>query len=188
MMRAVTAAGCVALGSSLDLSVNVKSSLSALTLEGKNSPVAKVINVLNDMLKQLEKEASEDEELYETMTCWCETNDREKTKAIADAESKIEDLGVKIEELTAKSGKLGVEIKNLEKEVAKNQAALDKATEIRMKELSEFNDEEKDLLGSISALKSALEVLGKHNGASLLQVPQQHLAVLAKNVGAAMHK
>jgi len=57
-----------------------------------------------------------------------------------------------------------------------------------MKELSEFNDEEKDLLGSISALKSALEVLGKHNGASLLQVPQQHLAVLAKNVGAAMHK
>jgi len=189
-MRAVTAAGCVALGSSVDLSVNVKSSLSALTLDtsNKNRPVAKVINVLNDMLKQLEKEASEDEELYETMTCWCETNDREKTKAIADAEAKIDDLGVKIEELTAKSGKLGVEIKNLEKEVAKNQAALDKATEIRMKELSEFNDEEKDLLGSISALKSALEVLGKHNGASMLQLPNQHLAVLAKTVNSAMNK
>merc|ERR1719503_300704 len=111
------------------------------------------------------------------MTCWCETNDREKTKAIADAEAKIEDLGVKI-----------VEIKNLEKEVAKNQAALDKATEIRMKELSEFNDEEKDLLGSISALKSALEVLGKHNGASMLQLPRQHLAVLAKSVDSAMNK
>jgi len=189
-MHAVTAAGCVALGASVDLSVNVKSSLSSLTLDSstKNRPVAKVINVLNDMLKQLEKESSEDEELYETMTCWCETNDREKTKAIADAEAKIEDLGVKIEELTAKSGKLGVEIKNLEKEVAKNQAALDKATEIRMKELSEFNDEEKDLLGSISALKSALEVLGKHNGASMLQLPRQHLAVLAKSVDSAMNK
>merc|ERR1719223_1452275 len=150
-----------------------------------NRPVAKVINVLNDMLKQLEKEAGEDEELYETMTCWCETNDREKTKAIADAEAKIEDLNVKIEELTAKSGKLGVEIKNLEKEVAKIQAALDKATEIRMKELGEFNDEEKDLLGSISALKSALEVLGKHNGASLLQVPNQHIA---KTIESAMAK
>ena len=189
-MRAVTAAGCVALGSSVDLSVNFKSSLSSLTLDttNKNRPVAKVINVLNDMLKQLEKEASEDEELYETMTCWCETNDREKTKAISDAEAKIDDLGVKIEELTAKSGKLGVEIKNLEKEVAKNQAALDKATEIRMKELSEFNDEEKDLLGSISALSSALEVLGKHNGASMLQLPNQHLAVLAKSVDTAMAK
>jgi len=186
-MRAVTAAGCVALGSSVDLSVNVKSTLSTLTLDtsSKNRPVAKVINVLNDMLKQLEKEAGEDEELYETMTCWCETNDREKTKAIADAEAKIDDLNVKIEELTAKSGKLGVEIKNLEKEVAKNQAALDKATEIRMKELGEFNDEEKDLLGSISALKSALEVLGKHNGASLLQVPNQHIA---KTIESAMAK
>jgi len=189
-MRAVTAAGCVALGSSVDLSVNVKSSLSSLTLDttNKNRPVAKVINVLNDMLKQLEKESSEDEELYETMTCWCETNDREKTKAIADAEAKIDDLGVKIEELTAKSGKLGVEIKNLEKEVAKNQGALDKATEIRMKELSEFNGEEKDLLGSIAALASALEVLGKHNGASMLQVPTQHLALLAKGVNTAMSK
>jgi len=138
------------------------------------------------MLKQLEKEASEDEELYETMTCWCETNDREKTKAIADAEAKIDDLGVKIEELTAKSGKLGVEIKNLEKEVAKNQGALDKATEIRMKEFAEFNDEEKDLLGSIKALDGALEVLGKHNGASMLQLPNTHLAVLAKTVDTAM--
>merc|ERR1719265_1606978 len=138
------------------------------------------------MLAQLEKEGDEDEKLYEEMTCWCETNDREKTKAIADAEAKIEDLGVKIEELTAKSGKLGVEIKNLEKEVAKNQAALDKATEIRMKELAEFNDEEKDLLGSISALKSALEVLGKHQGV-FLQIPKQHLAVLAKTVDAAMN-
>jgi len=189
-MRAVTAAGCVALAASVDLSVHVKSSLSSLTLDtsNKNSPVAKVITVLGDMLKQLEKESEEDEELYETMTCWCETNDREKTKAIADAEAKIDDLGVKIEELTAKSGKLGVEIKNLEKEVAKNQAAMDKATEIRMKELSEFNDEEKDLLGSISALKSALEVLGKHNGASMLQLPNQHLAVLAKTVNTAMNK
>merc|ERR1719313_2744117 len=144
------------------------------------------------MLKQLEKEASEDEELYETMTCWCETNDREKTKAIADAEARIDDLGVKIEELTAKSGKLGVEIKNLEKEVAKNQGALDKATEIRMKEFAEFNDEEKDLLGSIKALDGALEVLGKHNHVdsttSLLQLPNQHLAGVTKTIDAAMKK
>merc|ERR1719265_878869 len=117
------------------------------------------------MLEQLEKEGDEDEKLYEEMTCWCETNDREKTKAIADAEAKIEELDVLIEELTARSGKLGTEIKNLEKEVGENQEALDKATEIRMKELAEFNDEEKDLLGSISALKSALEVLAKNQAA-----------------------
>merc|ERR1719218_24860 len=122
------------------------------------------------MLKQLEKEAEEDEEIYDQLACWCETNDKEKTKSVGDAESKIEQLTTAIEDLTAGSARLNTEIKNLEKEVAENQEALDQATEIRQKELAEFNAEEKDLLGSISALKSAVTVLSKHNSASLLQI------------------
>merc|ERR1719356_1151750 len=116
------------------------------------------------MLKQLEKEAEEDEEIYDKLACWCETNDKEKTKSIADAEAKIEDLTSKIEELTALSAQLNTEIKNLESEVAKNQEALDQATAIRQKQLAEFNAEEKDLLESISALKAAVTVLSKHQG------------------------
>merc|ERR1719390_285883 len=123
------------------------------------------------MLKQLEKEAEEDEEIYDQLACWCETNDKEKTKSIADAESHIEDLTTKIEELTAGSARLNTEIKNLEKEVAENQNALDQATAIRQKELAEFNAEEKDLLQSISALKSAITVLAKHNSGALVQMP-----------------
>merc|ERR1719159_1549549 len=112
-------------------------------------------------MQQLEKEAEEDEEIYEKMACWWETNDKEKTKAIADAEARIEDLTSDIEGFTAASARLNAEIKNLEKEVAKNQAALDKATAIRTKELAEFNAEEKDMLQSITALKSAIVVLSK---------------------------
>merc|ERR1719240_1710899 len=152
----------------------------------KNRPVSKVITLLKDMLKQLEKEAEEDEEIYDKMACWCETNDREKTKAIADAEARISDLTTKIEELTANSARLNTEIKNLEKEVAENQAALDKATAIRQKKLAEFNEEEKDLLGSISALKSAVTVLSKHN--SLLQMPRSHLVGVAATVQNEMQK
>merc|ERR1712072_935848 len=139
-----------------------------------------------DMLKQLEKEAEEDEEIYDKMACWCETNDKEKTKSIADAEARISDLTTKIEELTANSARLNTEIKNLEKEVAENQAALDKATAIRQKQLAEFNEEEKDLLGSISALKSAVTVLSKHN--SLLQLPRSHIVGVAATVQNEMQK
>merc|ERR1719324_269065 len=128
------------------------------------------------MQKQLEQEAEEDEEIYEKMACWCETNDKEKTKAIADAEARIEDLTSEIESLTAASARLNAEIVNLEKEIAKNQAALDKATAIRTKELAEFNAEEKDMLQSISALKSAITVLSKHHGGALLQSTQMQLA------------
>jgi len=147
--------------------------------EAKNRPVSKVITLLKDMMKQLEKEAQEDEEIYDKLACWCETNDKEKTKAIADAEAKIEDLTTKIEELTALSAQLNTEIKNLESEVAKNQEALDKATAIREKQLAEFNAEEKDSLEAISALKAAITVLSKHHGGAFLQGAHSSTASVA---------
>ena len=134
------------------------------------------------MLKQLQKESDEDEEIYDKMACWCETNDKEKSKSIADAEKKIEDLITKIEELSAASSRLNTEIKNLEKEIAANQQALDQATAIREKQLAEFTAEEKDLLQSISSLGSAVDVLSKHNSASLLQMPKSQMSTIAKTV------
>jgi len=172
----------------LGFSSGATSSLQFDENAAKNRPVSKVITLLKDMLKQLEKEAEEDEEIYDQMACWCETNDKEKTKAIADAEAKITDLTSKIEELTASSARLNTEIKNLEKEVAENQAALDQATAIREKELAEFNAEEKDLLQSISALKSAVTVLGKHHGGAFLQMDVSHLQTVAYSVQTAMLK
>merc|ERR1712032_461215 len=166
-------------------------SVSALSFDendAKNRPVSKVITLLKDMLKQLEKEAAEDEEIYDKMACWCETNDKEKTKAVADAEAKIEDLTTKIEELTASSARLNTEIKNLEKEVAKNQEALDQATAIREKELAEFNAEEKDALQAISALKSAITVLSKHHSGALLQTSASHLEAVASTIQYQMQK
>jgi len=169
-----------------NMEVSMKSSLTFDEAAAKNRPVSKVITLLKDMLKQLEKEAEEDEEIYDKMACWCETNDKEKTKSIADAEARISDLTTKIEELTANSARLNTEIKNLEKEVAENQNALDKATAIRQKQLAEFNEEEKDLLESISALKAAVTVLSKHN--SMLQMPRSHLVGVAATVQNEMQK
>jgi len=135
----------------------------------KARPVSKVINLLKDMKKELEAEGEADEEIYEKMVCWCETNDKEKTKAIADADQKISDLTTLIEELSATSARIQEEIKNLEGELDKNQKAMDKATAMRFKGLDEFNAEEKDLLQAISALKAAIVVLSKHHAAFLQQ-------------------
>merc|ERR1719305_1939974 len=131
-----------------------------------------------DMQAQLQKEAEEDEETYEKVACWCETNDKEKTAAIAEAEARITDLTSTIEEHTATSARLNTEIKNLEAEIAKNQEALDKATALRQKELAEFNAEEKDMLQSIGALKSAVVVLSKHHEA-FAQIPSETLLNIA---------
>merc|ERR1719379_540391 len=124
------------------LSLFVVPSVAVVEDDAKNRPVSKVINVLKDMVTQLEKEAEEDEEVYEAFACWCTTNDKEKTKSIADGEQSVQDLTAAIESFTAGSAKLVAEIGNLESEVAKNTAALETSTELRRKEKTEFNAEE----------------------------------------------
>jgi hypothetical protein len=120
-------------------------------VDAKNYPVSKVVALLNDMKVQLEKEQDADEEIYSKMACWCETNTT---------------LDNTIEKMTSLSLTLNEEIKGLEKEIAANQKSLDVATALRAKQLAEFNAEEKEMLQSISALKSAVVVLGKHHDGS----------------------
>jgi DNA repair exonuclease SbcCD ATPase subunit len=147
----------------------VASSHGIVQEDAKNRPVSKVITLLNDMTKQLETEAKEDGETFDTMMCWCETNDKGKTKAIADGESTIAELQAAIQSYTALSSKLNTEIANLENEVAANTDALEKATAVRQKELAEFNAEEKSSLQTIASLKGAVNKLAKHHDAAFLQ-------------------
>merc|ERR1719324_74836 len=133
----------------------------------KNRPISKVVTLLKDMTVQLQKEAEEDEEVFEALGCWCETNDREKTKAIADAQTRIQKLNADIEKFAGTSSQMNTEIETLQAELAKNQEALDTATALREKQLAEFTEEEKDMLGSISSLGNAVTVLGKHKSAFL---------------------
>ena len=80
--------------------------------------MTKVINLLKDMQGQLEKEGEEDEAVYDRMVCWCETNDKEKTKSIADAEQHLTDLAASIEEMAGNSARLSSELTNLEEKLA----------------------------------------------------------------------
>jgi len=131
--------------------------------EDKQRPVTKVVNLLKDMQKQLEAEGEKDQEVFDKMQCWCQTNDKDKTQAIKDAEGTIDELTGTMEEMSAQSARLNTEIANLNKEVAANTAALDKATTLRQEQLAAFNAEEKDFLKSLAALKAAITVLSGHH-------------------------
>jgi len=166
------------------MDASIKSSLTFDAAAAKNRPVSKVITLLKDMLKQLEKEKEIDEEIYDKMACWCETNDKEKSKTISDAEARIKKLEALIEEDTALSARLNQEIAKLKEEVAAAEKALAEATSIREREIAEFEAEEKSLLESISALSAAVEVLSKHHradeaGAAFLQVPNSRMSEVA---------
>jgi len=154
----------------------------AAALDSKEYPVTKVVNLLKDMQATLEEEMKTDQEVFEKLSCWCETNDKEKTKAIEIAEARITQFVSEIEELSAKSARLDTEIKTLNEELAANQEALNKATAIREKELAEFNAEEKDMMQSIQALKNAVLVLSKHH-----EMPAEALVSVASVIKNRLH-
>jgi len=140
-------------------------------------PVGKVVQLLSDMREQLEKEGQNDEETYEKVSCWCETNGGEKLAAVEDADTRIKKLTSTIEAAGAKSDQLAQEIAEVEQEIADDQAALDQATSLRQKALDEFTTEERDLLQSIQSLKDAIAVLSKHHRA-----PEEELLSIAAMV------
>merc|ERR1711862_258701 len=108
------------------------------------SPIKRVVGLIEKMKAELEKEAAKESEMYDKMVCWCETSEKEKTKAVKDAEAKDIDLSSQIESRSARFGELSVEIATLKKQIAKDTEALKQATAIREKATSGFRGEEKD--------------------------------------------
>ena len=81
--------------------------------------------MLTDMKGQLEKEAADDQEVYEKLTCWCKTNREEKEKAIELAKQHIAQLEASMGEAAGKMDALKTKIVEQRKENRKNQEALD---------------------------------------------------------------
>merc|ERR1719478_271078 len=116
---------------------------SALTYDASDkawgvNPITKVVNMLKEMNSELQAEADNEEALYEKMGCYCETNRKEKTTAISNAEQAVKDLTSLIEENNAKSAILTTEVETLTKEIANNNAALGEATSMRGQQKDEF--------------------------------------------------
>merc|ERR1719316_1282454 len=87
-------------------------------------------------------------------------------------------LLLQIDEWTAFSGELSVQISGHYMDMKGLKENLAKATAIRKKELAEFNAHEQELLDTIEALKKAIAMLGKHHGALLQQADESQLMLL----------
>merc|ERR1719274_527686 len=111
----------------------------------------------------MQEEAAKGQEVYEKMSCWCETNDKETNAAVEAAQRAISELTAKIEENAALAARLETEIEELESEIKSAEEAIATATALREKEHAEFSAEEKEMVDTISALTDAIAVLSKHN-------------------------
>merc|ERR1719510_2386032 len=131
-------------------------------------PIRKGITLLEEMRTQAKKDVADDLEAYDKYMCWCETNKKEKTAAIAAAEQEVADLTTFLEEAAAKEGELKTEIAGLEEDIAADEDALAQATAVRKKENDAFVAEEADMKETIALLTEAIAVLEK------VQLLQKH--------------
>merc|ERR1719428_1626602 len=104
------------------------------------SPIKRVISLLEKMRAELVAEADKEAEMYDKMVCWCETNEKEKKKAIADAEALEKELEAEIQERAAKFGEQSTEIERLKSQISEDTASLKEATSIREAEAAKFRE------------------------------------------------
>eukprot|EP00931_Biecheleriopsis_adriatica_P043666 TRINITY_DN24958_c0_g1_i1.p1 TRINITY_DN24958_c0_g1~~TRINITY_DN24958_c0_g1_i1.p1 ORF type:complete len:690 (+),score=217.28 TRINITY_DN24958_c0_g1_i1:93-2072(+) len=143
-------------------------------------PVTKVVKLLQGMQEQLEKEAAEESEIMEKYNCWCKETGEDKEKAVLEAMANIKVYEARVLELISTSARLETEYKNLETTVQKAEASVDQSMTLRKEEVAKFQEEEKDLLNSLSSVNAAIDTVKVEPGkTSFLQKPKQKKVVHA---------
>merc|ERR1719356_270843 len=88
-----------------------------LGLRAQLSPITRVVELLQGLAEQAEKDGKKEEDLYETYVCWAKTVIDTKTATNAAAQSRIDELETYISDLDAGRIELTTERVDLEKEI-----------------------------------------------------------------------
>merc|ERR1719160_1279099 len=136
------------------------------------NPMRKIIGMLQDMQKELEREGEIEKEIFEKALCACEGGEGELTKVIDDSNAAIEEFTAKVASGEAEKAQLKQDVidhKTTEEEATKE---LDQATVLREKDYKAFQANQKDTQFNIASLGKAIPAIEKGmGGAALMQMP-----------------
>lgn len=124
------------------------------------NPVRKVVNLLQEIRKEVEKEAEQDVDASKKYKCWCEANNKEKTEAIAFANERLEEKNALVQTSRAEQVRLKAEIKFVSKDLKEDEDSLASADAQRQKEREAYLEEEQDAKSTLESVEKALKVLG----------------------------
>jgi chromosome segregation ATPase len=129
--------------------------ISALATRVSDDPFKKVKKMIKDLIVKLMEEANEEAE----HKGWCDTEMSTNEQTRKEKTEAVEMLTAEIDELTASVSKLSEEITELTKAVGALDAAVAKATGIRMEEKAKNKQTIKDAQEAQTAVAQALSVL-----------------------------
>lgn len=153
------------------LSLCAVSSASEEPEEAKESPVGKVVTLLEELKAGIESDGIAEQKAFDAYACWCEETTDKKSKAIVDAQKEMKRVGTMILELKGTVAVRDNEIKVLKKSLKDNQDAEKRATTIRQGQNEEYQSEKAEMESTIGSLENGIMVLkgAGTKGASLIE-------------------
>jgi prefoldin subunit 5 len=149
------------------------------------TPIAKVIELMNDMVAKGVAAKNDEETKFAAFNMWCGNTERTKTAEIDKGARTITELKATIEKAAAHIRSLTDRIQELDEDVARWKKDQTSASDVRAKENADFKATVADYTESLDALEGAIKVLKAqaHDraqaGAALLQVTKAKLVPLA---------
>jgi chromosome segregation ATPase len=139
---------------------------------GNVSPIAKVLEMIEELQAKIIAEGETAQKIYEEYSEWCEEEAKNLQYEIKTGKAEIEDLKATIGEEAALIESLTAKVDQLSGDIATDEADLKAATAIRTKEAADFAAEEKEGMDIIDTLQRAIRILEKEmkGGASMLQL------------------
>merc|ERR1719191_682705 len=151
-------------------------SSSAMGTVTKENPMRKIIGMLQDMAKELEREGEVEKEIFDKAICACEGGTDNLNKVIADSGAQIEELTAKVTSGNAEKAQLTQDVEEHKSNAASAKSDLDEAAMLREKEHKQFAATEKDTKTNLAGLSQAIPAIEKGmGGAALMQMPGQQM-------------
>lgn len=129
----------------------------------QDGPVKKVVQLLKDMKSETEANSKKDKDTFTKMNCWCKKTKKETADGLSEAADCIKTQTAAAETASGLHSQKKTQSEHLEADIVELEHQIQESTAGRAKEAADFAQNEKDLIKSIGALKSAVTVLSKHN-------------------------
>jgi len=133
------------------------------------NPIRKVVTMLQNMQKKVEAEGEAEKKLFDNFMCYCKNGAGALSKSIADAGTRIPELGADISAGEAKKAQLDEDIKQHQVDRSAAKEAMGSATALREKEAAAYATESSEAKANIAAVNKATTAIEKGMGAAFLQ-------------------
>merc|ERR1719453_28775 len=153
-------------------------------LQGE-TPMEKVLTLLEDLKSKVQEEGAAEAETYKKLACFCKDNQVSKDEEIAKNEENINVMESDLVNLKATAEALDASIKELTEKIGTAETELKKMTEIREEEHAIYEAEFADASGAVDALVKAIAHLEDSKTAMLLSTKAevQQTMLLADALG-----